>query len=57
MDFYERAAGARLHVAYFRPGGVAYNVAGKLVEDIYAFSLYFYDRVDEIEDLLTNNRL
>ncbi|HXU26772.1 MAG TPA: NADH-quinone oxidoreductase subunit D, partial [Bacteroidia bacterium] len=57
MEFYERVSGARMHAAYIRPGGVAEDVPMKLLEDVYRFSLQFSSRIDEIEELLTNNRI
>jgi NADH dehydrogenase (ubiquinone) Fe-S protein 2 len=57
MEFYERACGARLHSAYIRPGGVAKGVSFGLLSDILKFSIKFSKRIDEIEDLLTNNRI
>ena len=57
MEFYERASGARLHAAYFRPGGVAQDLPPGLVEDIYKFIDHFPKTIDDIEGLLTNNRI
>jgi len=57
MEFYERASGARIHAAYIRPGGVSQDISSKLLDDIYNFSNNFVTRLDEIEDLLTNNRI
>lgn len=57
MEFYERVSGARLHSSYIRPGGVAWNISNSLVADIYQFSLAFGHRINEIEELLTNNRI
>ncbi len=57
MVFYERASGARLHAAYFRPGGVHQDLPQKLVDDIYAFCDPFLKVCDEIEVLLTDNRI
>ena len=57
MEFYERASGARLHSSYIRPGGVAWDVSGRLVSDVYEFALQFGYRLNEIEELLTNNRI
>lgn len=57
MEFYERVSGARLHAAYVRPGGVAYDLPIGLLDDIYQFSRNFAQRLDEIEDLLTANRI
>lgn len=57
MEFYERVSGARMHSAYFRPGGVAQDLPEGLLEDIYKFSCQFNKRLNEIEELLTNNRV
>ncbi len=57
MEFYERVSGARMHAAYFRPGGVAQDLPIGLCDDIYEFALQFSTRLDEMEELLTNNRI
>jgi NADH dehydrogenase I D subunit len=57
MEFYERVSGARMHAAYFRPGGVNTDLPLGLVEDIYSFCEQFRTRLDEIEELLTGNRI
>jgi NADH dehydrogenase (ubiquinone) Fe-S protein 2 len=57
MEFYERVSGARLHSAYIRPGGVNYDLPVGLMDDIYSFIVQFSDRLVEIEELLTNNRV
>eukprot|EP01139_Manchomonas_bermudensis_P007343 Amastigsp_a180525_11.p1 type:complete len:411 gc:universal Amastigsp_a180525_11:1336-104(-) len=57
MEFYERVSGARLHAAYFRPGGVSQDIPLGLCDDIHAFLSQFASRLDEIEELLTNNRI
>ncbi|GJD11988.1 NADH-ubiquinone oxidoreductase 49 kDa subunit [Galdieria sulphuraria] len=57
MEFYERASGARLHSAYVRPGGVQYDIPLGLSDDIYRFCEQFPARVDEIEEMLTANRI
>ena len=57
MEFYERVSGARLHAAYVRPGGVAYDLPIGIMDDIYQFIGQFAQRLDEVEDLLTANRL
>ena len=57
MEFYERVSGARLHAAYVRPGGVARDLPIGLLDDIYQWATQFGDRVDEIEELLTDNRI
>ena len=57
MEFYERVSGARMHAAYIRPGGVAYDLPLGLLADINAFKDQFGQRIDEMEELLTNNRI
>jgi NADH-quinone oxidoreductase subunit D len=57
MEFYERASGARLHANYFRPGGVHQDLGSGLLEDIGAFCEQFPKRVDDLERLLTENRI
>jgi len=57
MEFYERVSGARFHAAYIRPGGVAQDIPNGLLEDIYLFSEQFFFRINEIEDVLNNNRI
>ncbi len=57
MVFYERASGARLHAAYFRPGGVHQDLPPKLIEDIDAWAVTFPQIVDDIDGLLTENRI
>merc|ERR1719346_154191 len=57
MEFYERASGARMHAAYIRPGGVHQDIPIGLLDDIYEFITKFSERLDEVEDLITDNRL
>ena len=57
MVFYERACGARMHAAYFRPGGVHQDLPPKLIDDIYAFCDPFLEVCDDLETLLTGNRI
>ncbi|MBM3522035.1 MAG: NADH-quinone oxidoreductase subunit D [Alphaproteobacteria bacterium] len=57
MEFYERACGARLHANYFRPGGVAQDLPPRLVDDIAAWTQRFPKIIDDIESLLTENRI
>lgn len=57
MEFYERVSGARMHAAYFRPGGVNQDLPKGLLHDIYLFCEQFHTRIDEIEEMLTNNRI
>jgi NADH-quinone oxidoreductase subunit D len=57
MVFYERASGARMHAAYFRPGGVHQDLPPQLIDDIGAFCDPFLKVVDDIGTLLTDNRI
>ena len=57
MEFCERASGARMHMAFFRPGGVSIDLPEKLIEDIYEWSQTFDALCDDIENLLTENRI
>lgn len=57
MVFYERASGARMHAAYFRPGGVHQDLPQKLIDDIAQFCEDFPKALDDIDSLLTENRI
>jgi NADH:ubiquinone oxidoreductase subunit D len=57
MEFYERVSGARMHANYIRPGGVAQDLPNGLVEDISSFVESFSNRIDEINELLSGNRI
>jgi NADH-quinone oxidoreductase subunit D len=57
MEFYERVSGARLHAAYFRPGGVHRDVPAGLLEDVLKFCEEFPRIINDIESLLTENRI
>ncbi|PGH53283.1 NADH-quinone oxidoreductase subunit D [Azospirillum palustre] len=57
MEFYERVSGARLHANYFRPGGVAWDIPDGLLDDIWAFTERFPKFMDDLESLLTENRI
>jgi len=57
MEFYERVSGARMHASYIRPGGVSQDLPLGLLEDIYQCTVQFTHRLDEIEEMLTNNRI
>jgi NADH-quinone oxidoreductase subunit D len=57
MVFYERVSGARMHAAYFRPGGVHQDMPNKLIDDIYDFCDPFLKVVDDLDSLLTGNRI
>ena len=57
LEFYERVSGARMHAAYFRPGGVSQDLPNGLLDDIYLFIKQFESRISELEELLTSNRI
>lgn len=57
MEFYERVSGARMHASYIRPGGIHQDLPLNLLEDIYQFIINFNTRLDEFEELLSNNRI
>ncbi|MDA8811524.1 NADH-quinone oxidoreductase subunit D [Amylibacter sp.] len=57
MVFYERASGARLHAAYFRPGGVHQDLPQDLLDDIMAWTMEFPSVLEDIDGLLTENRI
>ncbi|KAH8922439.1 NADH dehydrogenase I, D subunit [Atractiella rhizophila] len=57
MEFYERVSGARMHANYVRPGGVASDLPHGLLDDIFQWATQFSQRVDEFEELLTENRI
>ena len=57
MEFYERVSGARMHAAYFRPGGVHQDLPDGLADDIMAFADAYPAHIDDIEGLLTENRI
>jgi NADH-quinone oxidoreductase subunit D len=55
--FYERASGSRMHAAYFRPGGVHQDLPEKLLEDIARWIDPFLKTIDDLDNLLTGNRI
>jgi len=57
MVFYERASGSRMHAAYFRVGGVHQDLPPKLIDDIEAWCDPFLRVVDDLDRLLTANRI
>ncbi|MGL9731690.1 MAG: NADH-quinone oxidoreductase subunit D [Wolbachia sp.] len=57
LAFYERASGARFHAAYIRPGGVAADIPEGLIEDIAKFMEQFPQYIDDVDELLTENRI
>ncbi len=57
FEFYERASGARMHAAYFRPGGVANDLPPDLLRDIGEWNKKFPKFLDDVEGLITENRI
>jgi len=57
MGFYERVSGARMHSAFIIPGGISKDFPLGLLKDIYLFVLQYNTRINEVEDLLTKNRI
>ena len=57
MEFYERVSGARMHAAYFKPGGVANDLPKGLLNDIFLFVTQFKTKLLEIEEFLNQNRI
>ena len=57
MEFYERVSGARLHAAYFRPGGVYRDIPDGLLKDIIKWAIKFPKFIKDLEDLLSDNRI
>ena len=57
MEFYERVSGARMHASYIRPGGVQQDLPLNFLEDLFQFVTAFTTRIDEFEELLSNNRI
>lgn len=57
MEFYERVSGARMHANYIRPGGVAQDLPIGILQDINTFVEQFSDRLNELEEILTTNRI
>jgi len=57
MEFYERVSGARMHASYIRPGGLSQDIPLGLLDDIYIFIEQFSTRLDEMEEMLTSNRI
>jgi NADH dehydrogenase I D subunit len=57
MEFYERVSGARMHAAYFRPGGVQFDLPAGMLADVYVFVNQFTNKLLEIEEMLNENRI
>ena len=57
IEFYERVSGSRIHALFIRPIGVSMDLPIGLLDDIYLFCVSFISRLDEFEELLTNNKI
>jgi len=57
MEFYERVSGARMHASFIRFGGIAFDIPIGLLDDIFIFCDQFSLRLNEIEQMLSNNRI
>ena len=57
MEFYERVSGTRMHSAFIRPGGINADVPLGFLDDLFQFIKQFNLRLDEVEEMLTNNRI
>ncbi len=57
MEFYERVCGARLHANYFRPGGVHQDLPAGLADDMYEWCDTVLTTINDLDSLLTNNRI
>lgn len=57
MEIYERVSGARMHANYVRPGGLAQDIPIGTLESLFQIASQFASRIDEMEDLLTSNRI
>lgn len=57
LEFYERVSGARMHSAFIQPGGILHELPGGLCDDILVFCSYFLSRLNDIEELLSENRI
>jgi NADH dehydrogenase (ubiquinone) Fe-S protein 2 len=55
--FYEQVSGARMHANFFRPGGLAHDLPLEFLLKIFHFCKQFSNRIDDIEELLTTNRI
>ena len=57
MEFYEKVSGSRMHAAYIRPGGVSQDLPDGLLDEIAQFAKDFPKRLDDMDNLLTENRI
>jgi len=57
MELYERVSGARMHANYIRPGGISQDLPIGTLDSIFLFAKQFASRIDETEDMLSDNRI
>lgn len=57
IAFYEKVSGSRMHAAYIRPGGISQDLPKGLLKEIQKFAEEFPEKIDDMEDLLTENRI
>ena len=57
IEFYERVSGSRMHANYIRPGGVNYDIPDGFLDDLYIFNNNFKIRLNEIDEMLSSNRI
>ncbi len=57
LEFYEKVSGSRMHAAYIRPGGVHQDLPDGLEDEIMDFANNFPKMIDDLESLLTENRI
>lgn len=57
LGFYEQVSGARMHAAYFRPGGVHQDLPDGMEQEIYTYTDRCLKFIDDMEELLTENRI
>ncbi len=57
MEFYERVSGSRMHANYFRPGGVSQDLPEGILDDISVFIRQFTSKLEDVENLLNDNRI
>lgn len=57
MEFYERISGARMHANYIRFGGINQDLPLGFLNDVYLFIIAFRSRIDEMQEMLDNNRI
>ena len=55
LNFYEEVSGARMHASYYRFGGLSFDISDKLVSEISDFSRRYYNYIDILDDLLSQN--